>query len=146
VTGDSLILPWRSAACVFALLLCLYCLTGGGQGYSVDGTFSYQAARSLATDPSATFLRQNADTLRRWGVLMPSAGAPLTWLGARLAEAAPPRDSVVVDGRRLALHDWQPIGAPTSGGAPPGTGSVLTLPLTLPPGASGTAGTVGAAG
>ena len=121
-------IDWRGAARIFALLLCLYVLTGGGQGYSVDGTFSYQAARSLATDPSATFLRQNADTLRRWGVLMPLAGAPLTWLGARLAAAAPPRDSVVVAGQRLALHEWQPIGAGGTSAAD-GTANALVVPV-----------------
>jgi hypothetical protein len=91
---------------VFAALLCLYALSSGGQGYSVDGTFSYEIARSIATDPARTFLRENVQTLRRWGPVTPALAVPLVWLGARVADLAPPRDSVRVGGQLLRLRDW----------------------------------------
>ncbi|HET7771998.1 MAG TPA: hypothetical protein VFN74_24715, partial [Chloroflexota bacterium] len=96
---------------------CLYALTAGGQGYTVDGQFAYQMATSVATDPSLTFARANAGTLRRWGPLLPATGVPFAWLGARLAQLAPLRDSVALDGRRLALYDWPAIGAASTGSA-----------------------------
>lgn len=110
---------------VCALLWCLYALTAGGGGYSVDGTFSYEVARSLATDPSREFLARNRDTLTRWGPVVPALGVPFAWLGARLGEQAPRRDTVPMDGRAVRLYDWPAIGAPLSG-APP----ELRLPLT----------------
>ena len=105
----------KSAALVFLVLLCVYLLSSGGQGYSVDGAFSYRAATSIATDPSLTFLRANADTFRRWGPLLAVLGAPFSWAGAQLSRAAPPRDSITLSGERLALRDWPAIGAPGSG-------------------------------
>ena len=102
---------------VFLTLVSLYLLTAGGQGYSVDGTFSYSVARSVATDPTLGFVRQNAGTLRRWGVLMPLIGVPFIQFGSLVGRLAPPRDSVVVDGERFALRDWPPIGPPGADGA-----------------------------
>ncbi|HEU5318052.1 MAG TPA: hypothetical protein VFX49_18210, partial [Chloroflexota bacterium] len=115
----------RSTIAVFLTLLCLYALTAGGQGYSVDGTFSFQLARSVATDPTHDFARRNAATLARWGPVLPALGVPFVWLGAALGRLAPPRDSVAVDGERLTLYDFPPIGGPASGA--PGR---LELPVT----------------
>lgn len=108
----------RVTGLVGALLWCLYALTAGGQGYSVDGAFSYELARSIATDPTREFLTQNRGTLTRWGPVVPALGVPLAWLGARLGEWVPRRDTVPVDGRLLRLYDWPALGAPAEGGLP----------------------------
>ncbi|MGH2350160.1 MAG: hypothetical protein ACRDJN_00920 [Chloroflexota bacterium] len=102
----------KPTALVFGFLCCLYALTGGGQGYSVDGTFSYEVARSVVTDPARDFLARNRETLKRWGPVAPALGVPFAWLGARLGEWAPRRDTVRVDGRTRRLYDWPAIGAP----------------------------------
>ena len=120
----------QAALAVFCTLLCVYALTAGGQGYSVDGQFAYQMATSVATDPSLEFARQNAGTLRRWGPLLPAAGVPFAWAGARLAELAPPRDSLALDGRRVALHELPAIGAGS-------TDALGELRIPLPAGATG---------
>src|SRR4029079_10793154 len=39
----------RATVLVFVFLLCLYALSGGGQGYSGGGTLSYEAAPQNAT-------------------------------------------------------------------------------------------------
>ncbi|MGI8424676.1 MAG: hypothetical protein ACR2NO_11310 [Chloroflexota bacterium] len=101
----------KQTSVVFLTLVCLYALTAGGQGYSVDGQFAYQMATSIATDPAREFARVNAGTLRRWGPALPALGLPFAWAGAQLAHFAPPRDSVVIGGDRLSLHDWPAIGA-----------------------------------
>ena len=120
----------RPPLVVFCTLLCMYALTAGGQGYSVDGQFAYQMATSVATDSSLTFARANAGTLRRWGPLLPAVGVPFAWLGARLGQLAPLRDSVMLDGRRLTLYDWPAIGAAS-------TGSTGELRIPVPFGATG---------
>ncbi|MDQ3702352.1 MAG: hypothetical protein M3442_15745, partial [Chloroflexota bacterium] len=108
----------RVTGLVGALLWCLYALTAGGQGYSVDGTFSYEVARSIATDPAREFLAQNRGTLARWGPVVPALGVPLAWIGARLGEWVPRRDTVPVDGRLVRLYDWPALGALAEGALP----------------------------
>ncbi|HEV2125769.1 MAG TPA: phospholipid carrier-dependent glycosyltransferase, partial [Chloroflexota bacterium] len=115
----------RLALLVFGILSSLYLLTAGGQGYSVDGTFSYAVANSLANDPTHSFVRRNAETLRRWGLVVPLLGTPLTWLGARLGEAVPFRDSVALGDQMARLYDWPPI-------EPVGSSGLSELRLDLP--------------
>ena len=94
----------RLSLLVFVFLFCLYALTGGGQGYSVDGTFSYEVARSLATDPAAGVpgpqsrrpWPAGARWCRRWA--SPSPGPATVW-----AQIVPPRESVPLDGRLVGL-------------------------------------------
>jgi hypothetical protein len=117
----------RVAFLVFGLLCCLYALTGGGQGYSVDGAFSYEVARSLATDPRHDFLARNRATLARWGPVGPVLGVPFTWLGARLGDWAPRPDTVLLDGQAVRLSAWPAIGA--AGGE---VADTLRLPLGEP--------------
>ncbi|MBI3970045.1 MAG: hypothetical protein HY332_02040 [Chloroflexi bacterium] len=119
---------------VFGLLCCLYLLSAGGQGYSVDGTFSYEVARSLATDPSQAFIRRNRDTLRRWGPVAPALGSPFAWLGLQLGRWAPRPDTVSVDGTTLHLRQWPVIGAAgaSSFAAAPTGGLPAELRIDLP--------------
>ena len=123
--GGSLV---RASLLVFAFLCCLYALTGGGQGYSVDGLFGYQVARSVATDPQQEFLNRNRGTLARWGPVVPALGVPFTWAGARLAQIVPSRESVPLDGSVARLHDWPALGAAGDEGAR----TELRLPLSPP--------------
>ncbi|HEX2325308.1 MAG TPA: hypothetical protein VHQ00_07895, partial [Chloroflexota bacterium] len=118
----------RASLLVFAFLGCLYALTGGGQGYSVDGLFGYQVARSVATDPQQEFLNRNRGTLARWGPVVPALGVPFTWAGARLAQIAPFRESVPLDGSVARLSDWPALGAAGDEGAR----TELRLPLSPP--------------
>ena len=118
----------RPTVAVFVFLLCLYVLTGGGQGYSVDGTFSYEVARSVATDPGREFLNRNRSTLARWGPVVPALGVPFAWAGDRLGRLLPPRESVPLDGRPVMLRDWPAIGPAGADGAVP----ELRLPLDAP--------------
>jgi hypothetical protein len=118
----------RPTVLVFVFLLCLYLLSGGGQGYSVDGTFSYEVARSVATDPAREFLSRNRSTLARWGPVVPALGVPFAWAGDRLGRLLPPRESVPLDGRPVPLRDWPALGPDGAGGAVP----ELLLPLDAP--------------
>ena len=107
----------RQTALVFFALCCLYVLSGGGQGYSVDGTFSYELARHFALEPDIPLSRDERDVLKRWGPVTPLLGAPLVKLGERMAHAAPWRDSLPLDGQQVRLYDWPSIG-PGDGTAP----------------------------
>jgi hypothetical protein len=124
-------------------LWCVYALTGGGQGYSVDGTFSYEVARSIATDPAREFLARNRGTLARWGPVVPALGVPFAWAGARLGELAPRRDTVPLpsDGRVVRLFDWPALGpASSTPSAGPSAGtSELRLPVDPPQDGGGAA-------
>ena len=42
---------------IFVCLLCLYLITGGGKGYSVDGAFGYEMAKTVLLDPESAVLR-----------------------------------------------------------------------------------------
>lgn len=138
---------WRITALVFGALCCLYLLTGGGQGYSVDGTFSFMLAHTLAQRPGLATLRESQDTLRRWGPVVPLLGTPLAWAGDRLAPLAPWRDSVPFAGHTYRLYDWPVLGAwePSVIGpqvAPPGAASASGAPA-IPAPVTGTASTPG---
>ena len=124
----------RPALLVFITLWCLYALTAGGQGYSVDGTFSYSLSQRLATAPHGALSAADRDVLKRWGPVVPVLGAPFTWLGLRLARLAPWRDSVPLAGHEVRLHDWPPIGAEPSES---GTRAETTLSLDAPRGQVG---------
>ncbi len=122
----------RAALLVFGTLCCLYLLSSGGQGYSVDGTFTYELAHGWASGrtPPWRLSAEQRDVLRRWGPVVPALSVPFTWLGLHLGELAPRRDSVVVDGQVLLLYDWPPIGAPDAGAEP--VPRRLTVPLPAP--------------
>ena len=62
---------------IFGLLLCLYLITGGGKGYSVDGAFGYEMAKTVLLDPSHEYFRRFKTAFARWGALMPLLGQPL---------------------------------------------------------------------
>jgi hypothetical protein len=125
----------RITALTFGLLCALYLLSAGGQGYSVDGAFSYRLARDLAARPGIQVLAEQAATLQRWGPVVPALGAPLVWLGERLAAVAPRPDTVPFGGRAVRLYDWPPLapaGASGSGPDRPDEAGELRFPLPSP--------------
>ena len=106
-----------AAGLVFCILLSAYMLTGGGEGYSVDGRFGYEMARSIAFDPDRSYLGEFRRNFARWGIMMPLLGQPLLRLGHAVGVAAPPRDGLYLDGQLHVLRAWPPL--PLNGTAAP---------------------------
>lgn len=106
-----------AAGLVFCILLSAYVLTGGGEGYSVDGRFGYEMARSIAFDPDRSYLGEFRRNFARWGIVMPLLGQPLLRLGHAVGVAAPPRDGLYLDGQLHVLRAWPPL--PLDGTATP---------------------------
>ena len=106
-----------AAGLVFCILLSAYALTGGGEGYSVDGRFGYEMARSIALDPDRSYLEEFRRNFARWGIVMPLLGQPLLQLGHAVGVAAPPRDGRYLDGQLHVLRAWPPL--PLDGTATP---------------------------
>ena len=106
-----------AAGLVFCILLAAYVLTGGGDGYSVDGRFGYEMARSIAFDPDRSYLGESRRNFARWGIVMPLLGQPLLRLGHAAGAMAPPRDSLYFDGQLHVLREWPSL--PLNGSAAP---------------------------
>ncbi len=106
-----------AAGLVFCILLSTYALTGGGEGYSVDGRFGYEMARSIAFDPDRSYLGEFRRNFARWGIVMPLLGQPLLRLGHAVGIATPPRDGLYLDGQLHVLRAWPPL--PLDGTAAP---------------------------
>src|SRR5215204_356022 len=103
------------------LLLAVYLTTGGGKGYSVDGAFGYEMARSVSLDPEHSYFKRFRSAFARWGALMPLLGQPFVLAGDALARVAPQRDALDAGGHRFRVEEWPPLGA--------GERPVLTPPL-----------------
>ncbi|MAG37328.1 MAG: hypothetical protein CL878_13925 [Dehalococcoidia bacterium] len=114
-----------AAGLVFFILLSVYALTGGGQGYSVDGRFGYEMARSIAFDQDRSYLGEFRRNFARWGIVMPLLGQPLLRLGHAIGATAPPRDGLYLDGQLYVLREWTPL--PLDG-----TGSPIRIDLPQP--------------
>jgi len=95
---------------LFLLLLCLYLLTGGGHGYSIDGSFGYEMARTVLLDPSHEYFHRFKTAFARWGVLLPVLGQPFVLAGNALAQVAPERDALAVGGHTFRVEEWPAIG------------------------------------
>ena len=102
-------------------LLAVYLTTGGGKGYSVDGAFGYEMARSVSLDPEHGYFKRFRSAFARWGALMPLLGQPFVLAGDALARVAPQRDALDAGGHRFRVEEWPPLGA--------GERPVLTPPL-----------------
>ena len=91
---------------LFVFLLALYLVTGGGHGYSVDGAFGYEMAKTVLLDPQHEYFHRFKTAFARWGALMPLLGQPLVLAGDALSHAAPERDSLLVHGHTLRVEEW----------------------------------------
>ncbi|HEX2517865.1 MAG TPA: phospholipid carrier-dependent glycosyltransferase, partial [Chloroflexota bacterium] len=96
---------------LFVFLLAVYLVTGGGKGYSIDGAFGYEMARSAFLDPEHSYFRRFRTAFARWGALMPLLGQPFVLAGDALARVAPERDEVVAAGHRFRVEQWPSLGA-----------------------------------
>ena len=102
---------------LFVALLALYLFTGGGKGYSIDGAFGYEMAKTVFLDPQHSYFQRFKTAFARWGALMPALGQPLVLAGDALSRLAPERDALVVDGHTFRQEEW------------PAPGSASSLPL-----------------
>ena len=115
--------PWAPPIplLLFVFLLAVYLVTGGGKGYSIDGAFGYEMARSAFLDPEHSYFRRFRTAFARWGALMPLLGQPFVLAGDALARVAPERDEVEAAGHRFRVEQWPPLGAAGRGQLqPPG--------------------------
>ncbi len=109
--------PHRIAGWLFLLLLCVYLLSlGGGTAYSADGHFSFEMAKSLLLDPSHSYFHRFRSAFIRWGLLSPVLAQPLVLTGELVAQRAPQRDELVVNGHHYRLEVWPVVGPPNGGG------------------------------
>ncbi|MCY3802769.1 MAG: hypothetical protein OXG46_14490 [Chloroflexi bacterium] len=104
----------RPAPLIFVFLAAVYLLTmgvnRGGFGYSPDGQFAFEMAKSIALDPDREYLRRHYRNFSRWGVAMPALLTPIVALARPLAEAAPQRDRLTVDGHEYVVSHFPEIG------------------------------------
>ncbi len=113
----------RPALLIFTFLTAIYLLTmgvnRGGFGYSPDGTFAFEMAKSVALDPDHKYLRQYYNNFSRWGLAMPAMLTPFVILARPLAEMAPQRDRLTVDGHEYLVSTFSEVGHESMADAQP---------------------------
>lgn len=104
----------RPAFLLFLFAFALYALSMGaarnGAGYSADGTFAFEMAKSVMIDPGHAYLRDQNKNFARWGVGLPTAFLPFVTLAEPLATAAPQRDRIPLDEHDILLVNHPPLG------------------------------------
>ncbi len=104
----------RPSLVLFVLIASLYAMTAGstrdGFGYSADGSFAFEMARSAVVDPGHVYLRTYSSNFSRWGVGLPIAFAPLVAFAEPIAQIAPQRDRVPVGEHEILLVNYAPLG------------------------------------
>ncbi len=104
----------RPLVLIFTFLASIYVLTmgvnRGGFGYSPDGTFSFEMAKSLVLDGKHRYLRDNYRNFSRWGPAMAVMLAPFVRFADPLSDLAPQRDRLEVDGHEYLLSHFRSIG------------------------------------
>ena len=87
---------WATAHPALALFLftvTLYALTAGASrnsfGYSADGTFAFEMAKSAVVDPGHAYLRDQNRNFSRWGVGLPLAMVPNAFLEGKYCPHEP---------------------------------------------------------
>ena len=82
----------RPALLLFLFVFSLYSLTLGvgrnGAGYSADGTFAFEMAKSAMIDSGHAYLRDQNQNFARWGIGLPIAFAPFVAFAEPIALAA----------------------------------------------------------
>ena len=104
----------RPAFLLFVFTFALYALSMGaarnGGGYSADGTFAFEMAKSVMVDRGHAYLRDQNKNFARWGVGLPTAFMPFVALAEPLAEAAPQRDRIPLGEYDILLVNHPPLG------------------------------------
>ena len=103
----------RPALALFVLVATIYLLSSGvsrnGVGYSADGTFAFEMAKSVVVDPEHTYLHDYGHNFSRWGIGLPIALMPIVAIAEPLALLAPQRDRIPVDGYDILLVNYPPL-------------------------------------
>lgn len=103
----------RPALALFVFVTIVYLLAAGvsrnGVGYSADGTFAFEMAKSLVTDPDHAYLADNRHNFSRWGVGLPIALVPVVAAAEPLAHLAPQRDRIPVGEHEILLVSYAPL-------------------------------------
>ena len=122
----------RPAFLLFLFTFTLYALSMGaarnGSGYSADGTFAFEMAKSVMVDRGHAYLRDQNRNFSRWGVGLPTTFMPFVAFAEPLAKAAPQRDRIP-----LGEHDVLLVNFPPLGGSP-GNGVSGEIELGIEPG------------
>ena len=104
----------RPALLLFTLLSTVYLLTmgvnRGGFGYSPDGTFAFEMAKSVVLDPHHKYLKQHYNNFSRWGPGMPTMLTPFVALAKPFADIAPQRDRLKVNGHEYLVSHFPDLG------------------------------------
>ncbi len=130
------LMGWSRARPVFLLFLVaftFYSMSLGparnGSGYSADGTFAFEMAKSVMIDRGHAYLRDQNRNFARWGVGLPTAFMPIVAFAEPLARMAPQRDRIP-----LGEYDVLLVNQPALGGTP-GPDVRRELLLEIEPGA-----------
>ena len=114
------LMGWGRARPVFLLFLfafTFYSMSLGparnGSGYSADGTFAFEMAKSVMIDRGHAYLRDQNRNFARWGVGLPTALMPIVAFAEPLARKAPQRDRIP-----LGEYDVLLVNQPALGGTP----------------------------
>lgn len=122
----------RPAFLLFLFTFALYALSMGparnGAGYSADGTFAFEMAKSLMVDRGHAYLRDQNRNFARWGVGLPAAFAPIVAFAEPLSKQAPQRDRIPLDEHDVLLVSYHPLGGT------PGSKVQSALDLGIAPG------------
>ena len=94
-----------------AIVLAVYLMTGGGHGYSIDGAFAFEMAKTAFLDPDHQYFTRFKTAFARWGIGLPIIGQPFILAGAALGAVAPERDELTVDGHRFRVEEWPSVTA-----------------------------------
>ena len=117
MTRTQRLMRWAQARPAFLLFLfafTLYAMSMGaarnGGGYSADGTFAFEMAKSVVVDRGHAYLRDQNRNFSRWGVGLPTAFMPFVAFAEPLAEAAPQRDRIPLGEHDVLLVNFPPLG------------------------------------
>ena len=88
------------------MVLAIYLMTGGGHGYSIDGAFAFEMAKTAFLDEDHKYFTRFKTAFARWGVGLPIIGQPFILAGAALGTFAPERDDLTVDGHVFRVEEW----------------------------------------
>ncbi len=104
----------RPALALFLFLVTLYALAAGVSrnsfGYSADGTFAFEMAKSAVVDPEHAYIRDHHRNFSRWGLGLPLLLAPVAAFAEPIAAAAPQRDRIPIGDHDLLLVRFPPVG------------------------------------
>lgn len=104
----------RTTLLIFVFLTLFYTMWMGvnraGYGYSPDGTFAFEMAKSLATDPDHEYFHKFNKNFSRWGIGLPIALIPFVLAAEPFADSAPQRDSIFVDGHEYTVSTFPSVG------------------------------------